>query len=316
MLFIFQYADSRIVDKITYVNYAKCEEKQLFTRIAIIGLGLIGGSMGLALRKAKAAIEITGYDLGKGVSTHAQKIGAIDQAYDALADAVRGAELVMLATPVGAMHSLLQDITPYISPDTVVTDVASTKTQVIQWADDLLGAAQFVGGHPMTGKEVSGVEAADATLFHNRVYCVTPTERTSEAALQKVITLAETVGARVRFLSPEQHDEQVAGVSHLPFLASIALVNTLADDDNWGPTSRLAASGFRDMSRLAAGNPEMYRDICLTNASAIGKRLEDYIVQLEQLKSRILGQEKDLNETFAHAQQVRLEWLAAQDLYE
>lgn len=288
----------------------------MFTRIAIVGLGLIGGSMGLALHKENAATEITGYDLGRGVSTHAQKIGAIDQAYDALADAVRGAELVILATPVGAMHALLQDIAPYISPDTVVTDVASTKTQVIHWADELLGTNQFVGGHPMTGKEVSGVEAADATLFQNRVYCITPTEHTSEAALQKVITLAEMVGTRVRFLTPEQHDEQVAGVSHLPFLASIALVNTASANENWGPTSRLAASGFRDMSRLAAGNPEMYRDICLTNAPAISKWLEAYIAELEQLKSRILGQEKDLNETFAHAQQVRLEWLAAQDLYE
>jgi len=288
----------------------------VFTRIAIIGLGLIGGSMGLALHKEKAAIEIAGYDLGRGVSSYAQKIGAIDQAFDALADAVRGAELVILATPVGAMHSLLKDIVPYISPDTVVTDVASTKAQVICWADELMGPTQFVGGHPMTGKEVSGVEAADATLFHNRVYCITPTERTTEAALQKVITLAETVGARVRFLSPEQHDEQVAGVSHLPFLASIALVNSVAARDSWGPTSRLAASGFRDMSRLAAGNPEMYRDICLTNAPAIGQWLEDYISELEQLKTRILRQEKDLNETFAHAQQVRQEWLAAQDLYE
>ncbi|HCI81414.1 MAG TPA: prephenate dehydrogenase/arogenate dehydrogenase family protein [Ktedonobacter sp.] len=298
------------------LNFTEREGKSLFTRIAIVGLGLIGGSMGLALHKANAATEITGYDLGRGVSTHAQKIGAIDQAYDALADAVRGAELVILATPVGAMRSLLQDIAPYISPDTVVTDVASTKTQVIHWADELLGTKQFVGGHPMTGKEVSGVEAADATLFHNHVYCITPTEHTPESALQKVITLAEIVGARVRFLSPEQHDEQVAGVSHLPFLASIALVNTASAHENWGSTSRLAASGFRDMSRLAAGNPEMYRDICLTNASAIGKWLEAYIAELEQLKSRILEQDKDLNETFAHAQQVRLEWLAAQDLYE
>lgn len=288
----------------------------MFTRIAIVGLGLIGGSMGLALRKAKVATEIVGYDLGKGVSTYAQKIGAIDQAYDALPDAVRGAELVILATPVGAMRVLLQEIAPHISLDTVVTDVASTKAQVIRWADEFLGPVQFVGGHPMTGKEVSGVEAADMSLFHNRVYCVTPTERTSEGAIQKVVTLVETLGARVRYLSPEQHDELVAGISHLPFLASITLVNTLAESETWEAASHLAASGFRDMSRLAAGNPEMYRDICLTNAAAIAQWLDDYIAQLEQLKSRITAQEKDLNETFAHAQQVRLEWLAAQDLGE
>ena len=166
----------------------------------------------------------------------------------------------------------------------------------------------------MTGKEVSGVEAADAALFHNRVYCVTPTENTSEMALQKVVMLAEMLGARVRFLSPEQHDEQVAGVSHLPFLSSVALVNTLAESETWNQAARLAATGFRDMSRLAAGNPEMYRDICLTNSTAISSWLDSYIASLEQLKTHIVAQEKDVNEIFAHAQQVRLEWLAAQDM--
>ena len=297
-------------------NLTKCEEWRVFTRVAIIGLGLIGGSIGLALRKAKAATEVVGYDLGKGVSVHAQKIGAIDQAYDALADVVRGAELVVLATPVGSMHALLRDIAPLVLPDTVITDVASTKAQVISWAGELLTQGQFVGGHPMTGKEVSGVEAADATLFQGSVYCITPTEQTSTNALRKVVTLAEVLGAHVRFLQPEQHDEQVAGVSHLPFLASIALVNTLAESETWGQASLLAASGYRDMSRLAAGNPEMYRDICLTNGSAIHTWLTRYIASLEQLKERIQRQERDLSETFTSAQHTRLEWLAQHDIHE
>src|SRR5438128_10457990 len=143
----------------------------MFNRVAIIGLGLIGGSIGLALHKAKAAQQITGYDLAKGISNQARKIGAIDQPYSALADAVRGAELVILATPVGAMRSLLQDVAAALSPGAVVTDVASTKVQVISWAEEYLpSSVAFVGGHPMTGKELSGVQAADATLFQGRIY--------------------------------------------------------------------------------------------------------------------------------------------------
>src|SRR5579859_7021686 len=246
----------------------------MFNRVAIVGLGLIGGSIGLALRQGKAAQQVVGYDLGKGVSSLAQKVGAIDQSYDTLADAVRGAELVILATPVGAMRALLQNIAPSLSPGSVVTDVASTKVQVISWAEEFLpSSASFVGGHPMAGKEVSGVKEADATLFRQRIYCLTPTARTRPAAVNKVVALVETLGARVRFLEPAEHDGQVAGVSHLPFIASVAIMNTVAGGPAWGDAAMLAAGGFRDMSRLAAGNPEMYRDICLTNSEALTRWL-------------------------------------------
>src|SRR5437588_6334946 len=140
----------------------------MFNRVAIIGLGLIGGSIGLALHKAKAAQKVTGYDLAKGIKDQARRIGAIDQPYNALDDAVRGAELVILATPVGAMRSLLQEVASSVTPGAVVTDVASTKSQVISWAEEYLpSSVAFVGGHPMTGKEVSGVQAADASLFQD-----------------------------------------------------------------------------------------------------------------------------------------------------
>src|SRR5438067_9767354 len=194
----------------------------MFNRVAIIGLGLIGGSIGLALHKAKAAQQVAGYDLGKGVCDRARKIGAIDQPYSSLADAVRGAELVILATPVGAMRALLQSIAPSLTPGAVVTDVASTKAQVITWAEEFLPPSEaFVGGHPMTGKELSGVEAADAQLFQGHIYCLTPTARTRPVAINKVTALIEALGARVRFLEPAEHDGQVAGISHLPFVASV-----------------------------------------------------------------------------------------------
>src|SRR5215469_13775940 len=287
----------------------------MFKRVAIIGLGLIGGSIGLALCKGRAAEQVAGYDLGKGLSERARKVGAIDQPYSSLADAVRGAELIILATPVGAMRSLLQSIAATITPGVVVSDVASTKAQVITWAEEYLPASvSFVGGHPMIGKELSGVEAADAALFQNRIYCLTPTTRTSPAAINKVSTLIETLGARVRFLEPAEHDGQVAGVSHLPFVASAALMNTVASSPAWGDAAMLASTGFRDISRLAAGNPEMYRDICLTNSEPLVRWLNAYITTLNQLRDHIAAHDARLDETFAQAQQARLKWQGSYDV--
>src|SRR6266516_2255875 len=281
----------------------------MFQRVAIIGLGLIGGSIGLALHKAKAVQQVVGYDLGKGISSHARKIGAIDEPYSAIDDAVRGAELIILATPVGAMRSLLQSIAPVATPGAVVTDVASTKAQVISWAEEFLpSSVSFVGGHPMTGKELSGVEAADASLFQGHIYCLTPTARTRPVAINKVSALIEALGARVRFLEPAEHDGQVAGISHLTFVASIALMNTVAEGPAWGDAAMLAAGGFRDISRLAAGNPEMYRDICLKNGEALTRWLNEYIATLTTLRNRIAEHDRSLDETFSEAQQLRLEW--------
>lgn len=289
----------------------------MFQRVAIVGLGLIGGSVGLALRKAKAAQHVAGYDLGRGVSERAQRLGAIDQAYEALADAVQGAELVVLATPVGSMRHLLGQLASVLTPGSVVTDVASTKAQVMQWAEELLPpSVSFVGGHPMAGKEVSGVEAADAELFRGKVYCLCATARTRPAAVKKVSMLIEMLGAHMRFMEPMQHDEQVAGVSHLPFLASVALVNAVAGQDYWPEMAILAASGFRDMSRLAAGSPEMYRDICLTNSEAITAWMDTYIATLQQMRDQIAQQSPALGALFVEAQQTRLEWQHARQMIE
>jgi prephenate dehydrogenase len=289
----------------------------MFQRVAIIGMGLIGGSIGQALRKKKAAVEVIGYDPGRGVCDRARRVGAIDQSYDTLEDTVNGAELVILATPVGAMYRLLQELAPVLSPGTVVTDVASTKAQVIGWAKELLPAnVSFVGGHPMAGREVSGIDVADATLFRERIYCLTPTADIHADAVSKICALVEILGARVHFLDATVHDEQVAGVSHLPFLASVALVNTVAEDSAWNDAAVLAASGFRDTSRLAAGSPEMHRDICLTNSVAIVGWMDKYIESLQKLREYVAGQEGHMDEIFERARQKRLEWQAAQDANE
>jgi len=281
----------------------------MFQRVAIIGLGLIGGSIGLALRRMQAAVEVLGYDFGKGVCDRACRVGAIDQSCDTLADTVGGAELVILATPVGAMHRLLQELAPVLSPGTVVTDVASTKAQVIRWAEELLPEnVSFIGGHPMAGLEVSGIDVADAQLFRGRIYCLTPTAHTRPAAVSKVCSLVEILGARVHFLDAVAHDKQVASISHLPFLASVALMNTVAEDRTWDDAALLAASGFRDTARLAAGNPEMYRDICLTNSTAIVDWLDKYIESLEILREHVARHDGHVDEIFRQARQRRLEW--------
>jgi len=286
----------------------------MFNQVAIVGLGLIGGSMGLALHKAKAAKRIVGHDLGRGVSDRARKSGAIDESFDSLADAVRGADLVILATPVGPMRTLLQNLATVLTPGTIVTDVASTKSQVISWAEEFLPAnVAFVGGHPMAGKELSGVEAADADLFRNCIYCLTPTAKTRPDSISKVVALVEAIGARLRFLDPSEHDGEVAGVSHLPFLASIALMGTTANDPTWGDAALLASTGFRDTTRLAAGSPEMYRDICLTNGASIVRWLDQYVDNLSALRDRIARHDKSLSEDFAHVQQLRQEWQAHQN---
>ena len=289
----------------------------MFERVAIIGLGLLGGSIGLALRQKKAAREIAGYDMGQGVNERACAIGAIDHAYSSLADVVHGAEVVILATPVGAMRSLLYDLASLVEPGTVVTDVASTKVQVLQWAEMYLPATvHFIGGHPMTGKEVSGVEVADALLFQRCIYCLTSTAHTSSQALSKVVALVEILDAYVYYLSPEDHDKQVASISHLPFIASSVLMNTIAHDTTWSNASLLAASGFRDMTRLAAGSPAMYHDICITNNEAITVLLEAYINELQQLRSDIAHESAQLYRTFDEARASRLKWQSSRDFRE
>ena len=168
----------------------------------------------------------------------------------------------------------------------------------------------------MTGKELSGVEAADANLFQGHIYCLTPTTRTRPVAINKVTALIEALGARVRFLEPAEHDGQVAGVSHLPFVAAIAMMNTVTNGPAWGDAAMLAANGFRDMTRLAAGNPEMYRDICLTNSESLAHWLDEYITTLSALRDRIAAHDRSLDETFTRAQQLRLQWQAAHNITE
>ncbi len=287
----------------------------MFNRVAIVGLGLIGGSIGLALHNAKAAQQIVGYDLKKGVTDHASKIGAIDQTCHALADAVRGAEFIILATPISPIRSLLQNIATIASPGSVITDVASTKAQVISWAEEYLPTSVFfVGGHPVLSKDIYDDGSATAALFKNCVYCLTPTIRTSSIALNKVIQLIEILGARVRFLEPAEHDGLVAGVNHLPFVVSAILMNTMAESPAWGDAAMLAEKSIHDMTRVLSNSPEVYRDICLMNSEALSRWLSEYIRELSTFRDQLVTHDSNIIQTFNRSQQLREQWQVSQDI--
>ncbi|MBI2938859.1 MAG: prephenate dehydrogenase/arogenate dehydrogenase family protein [Chloroflexi bacterium] len=280
-------------------------------RVTIIGLGLIGGSIGLALRQGKADAEIAGHTRNFDRARLAQKRGAIDRAEWNLPAAVERADLVVVATPAAAVREVFAHIAPHLRAGAVVTDVASTKQQVLAWAEELLPpSVSFVGGHPMAGKEQAGIEAADAALFQGCVYCVLPGRGASDEAVNLVLKLVEAVGGRPYFLDPAEHDSYVAAISHLPFLLSATLVNAVATSPAWRDLSRLAAGGFRDVTRLASGDPVMHRDICATNRESIRRWVEQFRRELDRMAGLIAADEAGLEAAFDQAKKRRDEWLA------
>ncbi|HEX6292249.1 MAG TPA: prephenate dehydrogenase/arogenate dehydrogenase family protein [Herpetosiphonaceae bacterium] len=238
--------------------------------VSIIGLGLIGGSLGLALREAPVKVVVCGWDRDPAAVTGAYEREAIDRPAFTLPEALDSADLVVVATPVTVVQSIFTSIAPHLRPGTIVSDVASTKAQVMAWAEDLLPPdVSFVGGHPMAGSERHGIGAARVDLFRNAVYCLTPHERAAPEAVATLEKLVASIGARPLCISAEAHDSYVAAVSHLPFLLSVSLAQLTTADQQWPRMRSVAATGYRDLTRLASGDPTMHRDICLTNAEAI-----------------------------------------------
>lgn len=275
-------------------------------KIAVLGLGLIGGSLALALHQAGIARQIAGYDGDANVTRRAREREAITYACATVEEAVQEADMVVLATPILAIPELLERIAPVVKPGVLVTDTASTKAQVLVWAQTILPThAVFVGGHPMAGREYSGIEAAEVGLFEGCTYCLTPTMGTPPEAVARLSEVVIRLGAHPLTLDAERHDRLVAGISHLPFVLSSMLVQILGQEEEWPVMSRMAAGGFRDMSRLAAGNPTMYRDICLTNREAILGWLDALAMELDSVRSLIATSDAALEPYFAQAKQVR-----------
>ncbi|MDQ3412968.1 MAG: prephenate dehydrogenase/arogenate dehydrogenase family protein [Chloroflexota bacterium] len=289
-------------------------------RITIIGMGLIGGSIGLGLRRWAAAnktgnqpaLEVTGFDTDLEQQQYAQKLKAIDRGAWDLSKAVQDADIVVIATPVAAMKETFETIAPNLKQGATVTDVGSTKAEVLQWADAIFPAGvDFVGGHPMAGKTQS-IEGADADLFTGATWCVAPSVRASDEAVRNVLGMIAALNAESFFVDPVEHDGFVAGVSHLPFVVSSALMNTVSKNSSWRDMKTLTASGFRDVSRLAAGSPAMHRDILLTNREAVLRWLNEYIATLIDVRDTLTADGDKaapaLTEFFTQARDARAEW--------
>ncbi len=280
-------------------------------RVAIIGLGLIGGSIGLGLKKAdKSGCEVVGYVRRPEAASLAMNMGMVDRVETSLEDTVKEAEMVIVATPVLVIKEILSQISGYLPHGCIVTDTGSTKVQVMKWAEDLLPpTVDFIGGHPMAGKETYGMKAAEADLFQGSVYCLTPAKKASSQAVDKVADMVKKLGAVPFFIDAQEHDELVAGTSHLPFLLSAALVTSTASEPTWEKMKKLAGSGYRDVTRLASGSPEVNAQICLANQQAILHWLDRFIDELQKYRHLVnLGDER-LKETLAEANRLRQEWL-------
>lgn len=285
----------------------------MFSNVAILGLGLMGGSLGLALKERRLAARITGFARKPETRDAALALGIADRVVERAEDAVEGADLVVLATPLLSYAPLLRAALPRLEPGCIVTDLGSTKAQVVQDCEAILegSGAAFVGGHPMAGSEESGPNAARPDLFAGAYWCLTPTDRTPVDALHAVRRLAEAVGAHALTLTPESHDLAVAASSHVPHLAAAALVQALASISTEAEAAmQLVAGGFRDTTRPASGSPEMWRDICLTNREGILQALGAFQESISALERAVeAGDGVRLMERLQSAKQIRDELL-------
>jgi prephenate dehydrogenase len=258
--------------------------------VTIIGLGLIGGSIGLGLRRWSTAnnnaLRVVGFDEDIDKQTRAKGIGAVDTTEWSLARALSDADIVIVATPVGAMRTVFQDIGPHLKSGAVVTDTGSTKADVLEWAKSLPSHVDFVGGHPMAGKSES-LDAADANLFKGATWVVCPSVTAAESSVRTVLGIIAAVDAEAFFVDPTEHDSYVAGISHLPFVVAASLMEAVANDAAWRDMKTLSAGGLRDTTRLALGNPQMHRDILLSNRASIARWIDSFTTTLQTLKHEL-----------------------------
>jgi prephenate dehydrogenase len=284
----------------------------LFERVAVIGVGLIGGSFALALKQAKACAHVVGAGRNGANLRLALERGVIDSiAPDAVA-AAHGADLVLLAAPVAQFPKLFRDVSSVLSPKSIVTDGGSTKRDVVLAARAAMGKkiAQFVPAHPIAGAEKSGAGAASADLFRDKRVIMTPLPENSEATVKKVRDAWSACGARITPMDPEEHDAILAAVSHLPHLLAYALVHDLAARENAAQLFAYAAGGFRDFTRIASSHPEMWRDICIANRDRLLQELDQYRGELDSICGLLqAGDAAGLEKVFADARESRNRWL-------
>jgi prephenate dehydrogenase len=281
-------------------------------RLAVIGVGLIGGSFALALKQARLVTQVVGAGRGQANLRLALERGAIDAIAEDGAAAARDADVILLAAPVAQFERLFKEIAPQISTKTVVTDAGSTKRDVIAAARAALGAKfrQFVPGHPVAGAEKSGAAAASAELFRGRRVVLTPVPENDASDIEKIAALWSACGAHVTRMDAEQHDSVLATVSHLPHLLAFALVHEVAQRANAEQLFAYAAGGFRDFTRIASSHPEMWRDISVANRDRLAFEIEKYEEKIRAVKALVkAGDGAGLERLFAEAREARDQWL-------
>jgi prephenate dehydrogenase len=286
----------------------------MFSRVVIVGVGLIGGSFALGLKAAGACGRIVGLERSAQALARAQELGIIDVACTEPEDALRGADLVLLAAPVAQTGAILQSLLPGLAPHTIVTDAGSTKSDVVASARAALGERidQFVPGHPIAGRESNGPDAAIADLFRGKKAVLTPLPENPPASVERVADAWRACGAIIHMLSPQEHDRVFAAVSHLPHLLAYALVDDIARKPHADLLFQYAASGFRDFTRIAGSSPEMWRDISLANRDSLLGELDAYLAQLTQLRARLAAADgAALEAVYGNAQRARGAWIEA-----
>ena len=280
----------------------------MIERLCIIGVGLIGGSLARALRDAGACREVVGAGRNAGNLQTAVELGVIDRYDTSLAQAVSGADMVVVCVPLGAMEGVFKAIKGRLADDVVLTDVGSAKGSVIEAAQRAFGSVPefFVPGHPIAGTEQSGVEASFPGLYNDRRVILTPLPDTSAHATERVRDMWQVAGAQVVNMNPAHHDAVLAATSHLPHLLAYSLVDTLARLDDNDEVFEYAAGGFRDFTRIASSDPVMWRDVCLANSDAILLMVECYINDLQVLSEAIRNHDgQQLLDVFSAAKAAR-----------
>jgi prephenate dehydrogenase len=286
----------------------------MFNRVVIIGAGLIGGSFALALKQAGAARHIVGLGRSPEAMARALELGIIDEIATNPEDAMRGAELVLIAAPVAQTAPILASLLPHLEAHTIVTDAGSTKSDVVAAARSVLGEriGQFVPGHPIAGSEANGPDAATALLYRGKKTVLTPLPENLDPDVEKVAAAWRACGAIIHRLTAEEHDRVFAAVSHLPHLLAFALVDDIAAKPHADQLFRYAASGFRDFTRIAGSSPEMWRDISLANRDALLGELDAYLAQLATMRAMLAtGDGAALESVYANAQRARCAWIEA-----
>ena len=265
----------------------------------------------MALRHGKkSGWEIVGYSRHQETVASALTLGAIDRAENNLKDAVTQADMVIIAIPVLMVKEIFSRITPHLPSGCIVTDAASTKVQVMKWAEEILPTTvDFIGGHPMAGKETYGIQAAEAKLFRGCTYCLTPSQKASPKSIDMVTSMVKKLGAIPFLINAQEHDNLVAGISHLPLVLSAALVSLTTKNPSWSKMSKLAASGYYDLTRLASGNPEVNAHICLSNKEAIVDWINKFGQELERYRQLVAKGDKRLEHALAEANKARQQWL-------